>query len=272
MIRRQIFNLLAWTRARLSRDGAAVRVFEPVMRAATVERGQNRPTWSFIRRNGLTIGFGAFEGMRYPRSVAAQIPGLAGRIGGSYEAELRPAIEKLVDREPQLIVNIGAGDGFYAVGMALRCPQARVIAFELDSYAAGVCADVAQANGVGERVDLRGTCTPQLLAGVEPLGRTVVICDCEGAEAELIDLERIPWLASVPLLIEVHESFAPGLGASLRERLAATHAIEEIEPARRYLEDFPMFWGVPGISLSQSESLMSELRPWRTPWLFAMPR
>jgi hypothetical protein len=147
-----------------------------------------------------------------------------------------------------------------------------VIAFELDPYAAGVCAEVAAANGVSERLDLRGACTPRELAELEPAKRTVVLSDCEGAEAELIDLERVPWLARVPLLIEVHESFAPGLEARLQQRLAATHAIERIEPGWRYLEDFPMFWEVAGISLAQSESLLSEVRPWRTPWLLALPR
>ena len=271
-MRARVFYLIESIRRRLSRGGTLVRWFEPVTRALLIERGLTRPTLTFVRRVGLSVCDGPFEGLRYPRSQAAQIPGLASKLAGTYEAELDPAVEQLIAWEPDLVVNIGAGDGLYAVGMARRCHGVDVIAYELDAYARGVCNAVARHNGVDSAINLRGACEVEDLGRIEPGTRTVVLCDCEGAERELIDPQSVPWLRRAALLIEVHESFHPGLEDLLRQRLAESHTLELIEPTRRYLEDHPVFWEVPGLSLVQQEALMSELRPWRTPWLLAIPR
>jgi hypothetical protein len=270
-MRRLLFTLIDRLRRRLPRDGRAIRVLEPTLRMLTVERGIARPTWTFVRHRGLRVSAGPFAGLAYPRSLAIHVPALAARLAGSYESELHDAVERLAASDPQLVVNVGAGDGLYAVGMALRCPGAGVIAYELDPYPARVCRGVAEHNGVASRVRLRGACTVEGLAGVEAPGRTVLISDCEGAEDELVDPERVPWLRDASLLIEVHEAFSPGLTARLHDRLANSHELETIPAARRYLEDHPMFWEVPGLSLVQQERLMSELRPWRTLWLLASP-
>ena len=152
-----------------------------------------------------------------------------------------------------------------------RCPDARVVAFELDPYPARVAAEVAAANGVATRIEQRGACTPAELAALEPAARSVVFCDAEGAEEDLIDPAAVPWLASAELLVEVHETFRPNVRAELMGRLRDTHELEWIAPGARHLEDLPMFWDLPLVSETQTESLYSELRLWRTSWLHAVP-
>lgn len=193
-------------------------------------------------------------------------------MAGTYELELHEVVETLIRSRPRLLINIGAADGYYAVGMALRCPDAEVVAYEADPYYARICAQVARLNAVGGRIDLRGSCTAEALAQLNPQPGTAVICDCEGAEAQLIDPTRVGWLRRSTLLVEVHESYDPGLPAKLGERLQGTHSLEWIQPSKRYLADpaYRMFWST-GLSPVQQEMLMSELRPVRTPWLWATP-
>ena len=267
----RLSSLIARLRDHVQADGAGAGLLDPLLRAATVERGKTWPTWAFVARRGLTAGAGPFRGLRYPAAVAPRIPGLAGRLGGGYEVELHPAIESIIARDPQLVVNVGSGDGYYSVGFALRCPGARVVAFEIEPYPARVAAAVAAANGVAARIEQRGGCTREELAALEPAGRTVLVCDAEGAEADLIDPAEVPWLRGAELLIEVHETFRPGVGDELARRLSPSHELEWIAPAARHLEDLPMFWDLPLVSETQTESLYSELRLWRTSWLHAVP-
>ncbi len=264
-------DLIGRTRRRIPRDSRRARAFEPLASILTVYRGSFRPTLAYARRHGLDVKTGPFAGMRYPRSAVLEIPGLVPHLVGTYELELHPIVEKLIAAAPELVVNIGAGNGCYAVGIALRCPQARVVAYEADPYMASICTRIARFNGVEDRIDLRATCTVEALAELEPPPGTVVICDCEGAERELIDPDRVPWLGDARLLIEAHESFVPGIEAELRQRLEPTHRTEQIVPGKRYLEDRPQLWGTPAVSTIQLETLMSELRPWRTPWIWAVP-
>ncbi len=47
---------------------------------------------------------------------------------------------------------------------------------------------------------------------------TVVICDIEGAEEELLDPEQAPGLTAADILVEVHEGVRPGLLDRLNRR------------------------------------------------------
>ena len=53
------------------------------------------------------------------------------KLLGIYERELAPYIERAVAWQPRLVVELGAAEGYYAVGMARRLPRAHVVAFEM---------------------------------------------------------------------------------------------------------------------------------------------
>lgn len=234
------------------------------------QRGALRPILRFLRRYGLTVRAGPFAGLRYPRSTVLQMPSRVPHLAGTFEAELHPVIEEIVKARPSLLVNLGAADGYYAVGMALRLPDTRVTAFEADPVRFRLCSRVARLNGA--RIDLRGLCTTQELDAMDATGATV-LCDVDGAEEELVDPERVGWLRTATLLIEVHEAFAPGVTEALRERLGPTHSLEWIEQRPHFLADpaHRMFWSL-GLSPIQQQMIISELRPIPTPWLWATPK
>ena len=97
----RLSSLIARLRDHVQADGRGAGLLDPLLRAATVERGKTWPTWAYVRRRGLTAGRRtvlAASATRPP--VAPRIPGLAGRLGGGYEAELHPAIETMIARGP----------------------------------------------------------------------------------------------------------------------------------------------------------------------------
>src|SRR5262245_23301735 len=104
-----------------------------------------RATRRFAAWHGLTVSGGPFAGLRYP---GLEPLSLGPKLLGLYERELHGAVEDAIRAQPGVIVNVGAADGYYAVGLARRCPDARVVAYEADPAQRALLQRVASANGV----------------------------------------------------------------------------------------------------------------------------
>ena len=230
------------------------RSLRPTLKLYRVQRGALRPILRFLRRYGFTVRAGPFVGLRFPRSTVLQMPSRVPHLAGTFEAELHPVIEAIVKSRPSLLINLGAADGYYAVGMALRLPDTRVTAFEADPVRFRLCSRVARLNET--RIDLRGLCTVEALAALDATGATV-LCDVDGAEKELIDPEQVGWLRTATLLIEVHEPLAPGVTDELLERLGP-HPFPRVDRAAATLSRRPahrMFWSL-GLSPIQQQMIL----------------
>lgn len=175
----------------------------------------------FVRRHGLVVSSGPFAGLRYTRRTA--VGRVVAKLLGSYEEELHEALDELVRAAPARIVNVGSAEGYYAVGLALALPRARVAAFESDARRRKLCGELAVANGVAGRVTLFGTCSAATLAAL-PEPAQLVVCDCEGAETDVLRPEAVAWLRRASLVVELHDAFVPGTTQTLRQRFDPTHA------------------------------------------------
>ena len=147
------------------------------------------------------ISAGPFKGMTYVGASVGSL--LLPKLVGFYEAELGDVIEKVVQHGYERILNVGCAEGYYAVGLALRSPKTKVYAFDIDDKAARLCHELAQHNRVDDRVIFSGACDPARLNEMIQ-GETVIVCDCEGYELELLDPVKAPKLARADLLVELH--------------------------------------------------------------------
>lgn len=208
---------------------------------------------------------GPFAGMIYP---ACQAVGsvLVPKLTGSYEAELHDVVKTCLLRDYSDVVNIGCGEGYYAVGCALRLPNARIHAFDGDRNACAQCASMARANNVTDRVLIRGECTPGELLAIRPSGRTLIICDCEGCEVELLKPSHLPNL-SCDLIVEVHEE-SRGSYVVLNElcrRFADSHVATRISSGKRDYREYP---ALAGLSRGERFIALDERRRPAMNWLF----
>jgi len=182
---------------------------------------------------------GPFQGMAYLPDPF--FDALLPKFVGSYEKEIHPAVSAVVAVAPDVIVNVGSAEGYYAVGLARLLPQARVVAFEGDPWMRGLLQQVATLNQVADRVEVRGYCDEaELGAALQGAARPVVLCDCEGYEAQLMDPARVPALAASRLLVELHDLFVPGVSQLVKQRFAATHDIESFPTRARTAADCPV--------------------------------
>lgn len=223
-------------------------------------------------RTGQRVVSGPFKGMRYvDRSVGSTyVP----KLLGIYERELAAVVEEIIASKPSLIVDVGAAEGYYAVGLASRLPNTRMIAFEMTADGRAAIGEMAAANEVTDRVIVLGTCEPEGLdAVIAGTSGTVVIMDVEGYEDVLLDPVKVPALASATFLLELHEFAVPGIGETIARRFEKTHDLQHIWAEGRSRADFP--WRTAVTSLlpaSYIDGAVSEMRPERMSWYYATPK
>lgn len=217
---------------------------------------------SLIRQNGAQVLAGPFAGMAYP--VRAAEGSRSARLLGAYEAALHPVIDRIITSAPDLVIDIGSAEGYYAVGLARRLPQARILARDADPQAQELCRTLAAANGVEGRVEVGGLFTHADF-DLCTTTRAVVICDIEGAEAELLDPARAPGLAHADILVECHPAAAPGVTALLKTRFGPTHKITEIG---RKIDDSALPDWMEALSDLDRLLALWEWRGGPTPWLW----
>jgi predicted O-methyltransferase YrrM len=224
------------------------------------------------RRVGGRIPRGPFSGMRYIRNSvgSAYVP----KLLGIYERELNDYVEEACASRFPLIVDIGAAEGYYAVGMSLRNPNARVIAFEMQERGRRALEEMAALNGVASRIQIRDECgCADLRAALTRSERALVICDVEGDEEKLLDPATIPALARTQLLVETHDFVSRGVTKRLIERFTLTHKVRRIWQEARNQNEMP--YSTLATALLPRRYLdwaVSEWRPEKMSWLWMEPR
>ena len=234
---------------------------------------QARITKKFVDTHGLTVMDGPFAGMRYPRYAVGRGELVVAQLLGAYERELQPYVQRVIDGGFDRVVDIGASDGYYAVGIALKSPQTRIVAYEMNDFPARVCRALAVENGVDDRVDLLEVeCTTAHLAELPEGPRTFVLSDCEGGEAQLMDPDAAPVLRGASLIVELHEFAVPDILDTIRARFEATHEIEIVDSGPRYIGDYPKLLEVPDVTYVDREVGLREFRPVPMRWAVLEPR
>lgn len=196
-----------------------------------------RVTRLIERQNGLVVQSGPFAGMTYVSEAICS--SLVPKLLGSYEAELHAVLAEVFARNYETVIDIGCAEGYYAVGAALRLPQARVVAFDINERARELCLRLAQANKVGDRVQVEGECSHERLRRLITT-RTLIICDCEGCELQLLDPALVPELRNSDLVLELHDMIDARITPTTLARFNATHEITLIDAVERDPGAFPI--------------------------------
>ncbi|MEH1827705.1 MAG: hypothetical protein V7L22_20600 [Nostoc sp.] len=214
---------------------------------------------------------GPFAGMRYiEKSIgSAYIP----KLLGIYERELNPFIEKACQLDIQKIIDIGGGEGYYAVGMSLKNPSTQIIVYEMEAKGQDAIAKMAEMNSVVEQLQIFGKCEIEdLKQELSEDTNNLVICDVEGYELILLNPDKVPSLKKTFMLVELHDFISRGLAEEIYSRFESTHQIERICQTERYKNDFPYHtFYTKLLPSSYIDWAVSEWRPELMSWFWMEP-
>ena len=178
---------------------------------------------------------GIFAGMKLIQNNSWVGDGdIAPKILGFYEMELSAEIRRASTAGYDVVVNVGAAEGYYAVGMSRMMPNARVYAFDIDENAQRICREAGVLNQVDKRLEVAGLCDHNELSKIlNTSKRAYVVMDIEGAEKELLCPEQVPELKHADFLVECHDFMDASITSTLQSRFGATHELKAITQAGR---------------------------------------
>ncbi len=250
------------------------------------KRALRRRVEAKLRRLGLlgdVIQGGPFQGLRYPPAEEHWISCRFEKIIGCYEMEMHPWIDRIAaSKNYTSVINAGAADGTFIVGLGRLFPDARLYAFEPCAERSPTVEALARLNGVDDRLTMGKWCDPEALRAIEPGETPLVFCDVDGYEEVLMDKKAVPWLERADVLLEVHEFQASALGEAerrdferfhsflkrdiakvIRSRFEDTHQIQEVTVSGVPYERFPFLKNLPMAEiLAMTESDRACIHPW----------
>ena len=215
---------------------------------------------------------GPFAGLKYPELTSIG-SALYPKLLGSYEAELHPWIQEVCDGDYSEIIDVGCAEGYYAVGLARRIPQAKVYAYDIYEGAQYLCSNCATANQVADRMTVRAAFTAEELLEIPIRQRGLIVCDCEGAENDIFTEQSRRHFANWDLLIETHDFLDITISTRMAALFRDTHelrsilSVDDIQKAKTY--DYPE---LTGLDLATRRAILAEFRPGLMEWQFLKSR
>ena len=221
-------------------------------------------TNTYIENEGLKVFQGPFKGMKFLRQSSEGCH--VAKLLGTYEQPLHKYLEKIISINYKLIINVGSAEGYYAVGFAMRSKGSKVLSFDINQEAQKACKELAIDNDVEDAIQIGSEFHPSILKDYKHT-KSLLICDVEGEEKKLLDLDNYSEFSEIDLLVESHECLVPGITEELINRFSRSHEISLIQDdGQRTLKSPPKWF----LKLAHLDQLLStwEWRSGATPWLF----
>jgi hypothetical protein len=211
--------------------------------------------------NDWTVRHGPFAGMRYAPLTSSSL--LSPKVLGSYESPIHQWITDAIAHNYNKILNIGCGEGYYAVGFSLKSKGTHVYAYDINEQARKNVATIAKLNGTTDNLHIGEECTVAELQR-EVTSGTLILCDIEGGEFDLFPPDLIPRLSQADLIIETHDSCRPGVTETLADRFLPSHRIEITYHCAKTAKTFPVLESIP---IKEHAFLLEEGRPRNQRWM-----
>jgi hypothetical protein len=228
-----------------------------------------------LAKSGGTVLAGPLEGYKVNPDPRWGAGDLGPMLLGTYEKAI---LEKLIEfgRSADLLIDIGAADGLFGVGLVAKGYFDRSACFEMEPAMRRALSAVAKLNAVEGKVTILGVADERLITQLAKVGvslsNAVVLCDIEGAEFDLLTSELIEAFKTCPMIVELHEDyFEDGQErlASLIERAERHFTLSFMDQGPRELPDHEY---VRHLIETDRWLLTSEGRCINQRWLIMRPR
>ena len=227
----------------------------------------------FSRLQGA-VRYGPLKGFRPNEEQVWGQGDLGPKLLGLYEQEVLERIAAR-GRKWDCVINLGAGDGYYGVGLVKSGLAARSICFEQKDEGQAAIKRAADNNGVANRVTILGRAEADFLnnpalQGID-LSRTLIIIDIEGGEFNLLTHDLLQRLKDAELIVELHGRFIttnPNPEAALLQRLAQYFRCDVFSMGQR---DLSSMTELAVLGDSDRWLLCSEGRPFLMRWVYCHP-
>lgn len=214
----------------IKRDGISlfiIRVLARILRVDIGYQAAKNKAWKILEsKYGNEIAYGPFKGMKLSDEVWWSNNDRITQMLGIYEEHVLKKLSFFAKQGATRFVDIGAADGYFAIGMAYSKIYSKVLAFEIEptgqaclknNSVINQCENVIRVFGEADYSSLKKLLSEDV--------KTSVLIDIEGAEYQLLDDKMLSLLSSCYLICELHPWMVDD-GYKLQKKL--------IESAKKY--------------------------------------
>jgi Methyltransferase FkbM domain len=243
------------------------KILDRVSRLA-IKRKKRLLAERFDRQFNSIVAYGPFKGLKLPAYSWWGKSDRAAMLFGFYEQEVQAA---LFNKPAQYdtFIDIGAADGYYALGAVVSGQFKKSICYESSEKGRLVIAENARLNNVEHLVEINGMATREVLKEFCDDGRmnSVILVDIEGGEFDLFDDALLERIKKNILIIEIHDFLFPDGDEKRMEfqRLLEKHfKVSVFSTSKRDLSPYAELW-----KLADTDRwlLCSENRPVLMSWI-----
>lgn len=267
--RRLFRNWVKYAGTKAKSDAKAQKFVADILRVAAEERLHAIERDVINTTNGI-VSDGPFKGMKIDTKVSWGDGGITAKLLGCYELEIADAMATIRGTPFDAVINIGSAEGYYTIGAAMILNTPKVVAVDIDPAALSATRRNAERNGVSDKVDCRGVMSAEELAAfLTEFPRSLVICDCEGFELDLIVPKVTTAGRQAHFLIECHDFIGQPVTETLNAALSGSHSVDVISEGARDPNRYDVLRGRDAIDRWLA---VCEFRPETMRWIFAAPK
>lgn len=227
----------------LAREKRTSEAMKSAWRQETVRERQRRVSLEVHRMLGGKVMYGPFRGLKLSHSPWWGELDLGSQCLGLYEKELLDYFDSIPSGKFSTFIDIGAADGYYAIGLLKAKIVPTVLCFEMSAKGRDAIKNNWEENGQPDTLHIFDEATPSSLSQIssEALKKSLVLIDIEGAEFELLTDEVLQQFKDSTIIVEIHnwvDSFIDKYSA-LIARLERLFSIAIIDPVCRDTTSFP---------------------------------
>lgn len=210
-MKRSLLSLLLpeKTARKIRRDGLRFTVMRQLEKAIGVEdpitRARSRVQRKIIELHRYVVAYGPFEGLNLDRDVWWGRYDLTTKMLGVYEEHVTAKLCELLKKTNGPFVDIGAADGYFALGVAVGRLAKQVYAYEISAEGRQKLSRNIHLNGCEDGVTVEAEANYESIARLVDVHENIVgLIDIEGAEYGFLDARMLELMRNSRLIVELH--------------------------------------------------------------------
>ncbi len=191
------------------RDGfrwLLVRLFGKLLKQEMEIKRTKEKVWRILKKKyDRKVAHGTFKGMLLGEEVWWDPYSRINQVLGTYEAHVLKHLISFSDKGSSRFIDIGAADGYFAVGMAYSGVYDDVHAFEISEDGQRAIRQNSLSNGCSEKIQIFSEANTTSIANALADGKLAsILIDIEGFEYKLLDDEMLGLLKNHFVICELH--------------------------------------------------------------------
>ena len=207
----------------VKRDGfllTFIRVIAHFLRVEIGMQAAKNKAWEILlKKYNYTVAHGSFKGMKLNQKVWWSKNDYITQTLGIYEEHILKKITNFAKSGASTLIDVGAADGYFAVGMAYSNIYKNVYAFEIEKEGRDRILENANANKCNDKIKVFGEADVGSISKIiKGEDKVTVMIDIEGAEYEFFSEDMFKILSGNYVICELHPWMVDG-GDSLQIKL-----------------------------------------------------